>query len=189
MLATIEQFSASSKANSRNRLDTFNILTQNVFDSVTKLAELNLNVVKASLAESTVLTQQFLSVKDPQELFSLTAAHLAQQTPEKAISYGRQLASIASAMHDEFSKTTQAALAESHRNVVAAVEEAFKKVPTGSEPAALLVKSAFDNAAAGIELFTKGTQQAVGVLENHLANTANQASQAVKTTPRNAARA
>ena len=189
MLSTIEQFSATSKADSRNRLDMLNTLTQSAFDSVTKLAELNLGVVKASLAGSTVLMQQFLSIKDPQELFSLTTAHLARQTPEKAISYGRQAASIASAMQDEFSKTTQAALAESHRNVVAAVEEAFKKVPAGSEPAASLVKSAFDNAAAGIELLTKGTQQAVGVLENHLANTVNQASQAVKTTPRNAARA
>ena len=188
MLATIEQFSASSKADSRNRLDMFNTLTQSAFDSVTKLAELNLGVVKASLAESTVLTQQFLSVKDPQELFSLTAAHLAQQTPEKAISYGRQAASIASAMQDEFSKTTQAAMTESHRNAMAVIEEAFKKVPAGSEPAASLVKSVIDNTAAGIALFTKGTQQAVGMLEGHLTNTANQASQAVKTTPKNVAR-
>lgn len=186
MLSTIEQFSATSKASYLARLAIFNTLTQTAFDSVTKLVELNLSVAKASLAESTAFTQQLLSAKDPQEFSGLiTAAH---PTGEKVLSYGYQVASIASATQAEFNETTQATITETHHNVMALVEEVFKKAPAGSEPAVSLVKSAIDNASAGVELLNKGTQQAFGVLERHLTTTANQASQAAETTIKTAAR-
>jgi phasin family protein len=185
LLSTIEQFSATSKDNCQARLDMFSTLTQSAIDSVTKLVELNLGVAKASLAESTVFNQQLLSAKDPQEFFSLTAA---RTIGESVLSYGYHAASIASAMQTEFSKTTQATITETHSNVIALVDEVFKKAPAGSEPALSLVKSVFGNATAGVELLTKGTQQAFGVLEGHLMTTANQASQAAATTVKSAAR-
>ena len=187
MLSTIEQFSATSKSNYLARLAMFNTLTQTAFDSVTKLVELNLSVAKASLAESTAFTQQLLSAKDPQEFSGLIAAH-AQPSGEKVFSYGYQVASIVSATQAEFNETAQATITETHRNVMALVEEAFKKAPAGSEPAVSLVKSAIDNASAGVELLSKGTQQAFGVLERHLTTTANQAPQAAETSAKIAAR-
>jgi len=151
----------------------FNTLNQVAFDSVTKLIELNLSAVKASLAESTVFAQQLLSAKDPQEFFSLTAAH-ARPTGEKALSYGRHVASVATATQAEFNKTAQATITETHRNVTVFVEDVFKKAPAGAERAVSLVKSAIGHANAGVELLTKGTQQAVEVLDEQLTTAANQ---------------
>lgn len=161
LLSTIEQFSASSKSNCEARLAMFTALNQTAFDGVTKLVELNLGVMKASLAESTLLSQQLFSAKDPQEFFSLTAAY-AQPAGDKMLSYGQRLASIASAAQAEFSQATQATTTEAHSNVMAIVDEVLKKAPAGSEPAVSLVKSAIDHAAAGLGLLHKGTQQAFG---------------------------
>lgn len=178
MLSIIEQFSAASKSNCQARLDMFTALTQTAFDGVTKLVELNLNVVKASLAESAVLNQQLFSAKDPQEFFNLTATH-AQPVGEKMLSYGHRVASIASATQAEFSKATQATAAETQQNVMALAEEFFKKAPAGSEPVVLLAKSAIGNAATGLELLSKGAQQAFGALNGRTAATGTQASKAV----------
>lgn len=128
MLSIIQQFSATSKANGEARLAMLNTLTQSAFDSVAKLIELNVGVVKASLAESTVFTQQLLSAKDTQEFCSVAAAH-ARPASEKALAYGRHVAGIASATQAEFSKAAQATLTETQRNVTVLVEEALKKAP------------------------------------------------------------
>ena len=187
MLSIIEQFSATSKANSEARLAMFNTLSQVAFDSATKLVELNLSAAKASLAESTVLTQQLLSAKDPQEFFSLTAAH-ARPIGEKALSYGRHVASVATATQAEFNKATQATITETHGNLTALVDEVLKKAPAGAERAVSLVKSAISHANAGVGLLAKGSQQAVEVLDEHLTTAANQGSQAAETSPKSAAR-
>src|SRR5471030_2920389 len=95
MFTIPEQFSAASKANFDAQLAMLTSLTNKAFDGVEKIVELNLNAVKSSLEESAVVAKQLLSAKDAQEFFSLTGAK-AQPSAEKAIAYGRQLASIAS---------------------------------------------------------------------------------------------
>jgi phasin family protein len=62
---------------------------------VEKLVELNLQVVKSTLAESQENAQRALSVKDAQELLALQAG-LTQPVSEKALSYGRHVYEIVS---------------------------------------------------------------------------------------------
>lgn len=155
----------------------FSALNQAAFDSVTKLVELNLGVVKASLAESATLNQQFFCAKDPQEFFSLTAIH-AQPVGEKMLSYGQRVAGIASATQAEFSKAIQATTTETQHNVMALVDEVFRKAPAGTEQTVSLVKSAIGNATAGLGLLAKGTQQAFGVVNGHQPTAAKQGSKA-----------
>lgn len=163
MLSIFEQFSAASKSNCQARLAMFAALNQTAFESTSQLLELNLGVLKASLAESASLNQQLFSAKDPQEFFNLTASY-AQPAGEKMISYGHRVAAIFSATQAEFGKAIQATNTETRHNVMALVDEVLKKAPAGSEPAVSLVKSAIGNATAGMELLNKGTQQAFGVV-------------------------
>lgn len=78
-LLTPEQFAAAQKAN----FDALFGLTNKAFEGIEKLVELNLQVVKSTLAESQENAQRALSVKDAQELLALQAG-LAQPVCRKS---------------------------------------------------------------------------------------------------------
>jgi phasin family protein len=170
MFAIPEQFSAASKASFEAQLSLLTALTNKTFEGVEKIVDLNLNIAKASLEESNAAAKQFLSVKDAQEWLTLAAAQ-AQPNAEKALAYGRHLASIASGVQAEFTKAAEAQIAETSRKVLELVEEVSKNAPAGSENAVALLKTAIGNANAGYEQLTKTTKQAVETLEANL-NTA-----------------
>ena len=178
MFAVPEQFSAASKANLEAQLSMFSALTNKAFEGVEKMIDLNLNVAKASLEESNAAAKQFLAVKDPQEWLSLAASQ-AQPNAEKALAYGRHLATIASTVQAEFNKAAEAQIAETSRKVLELVEEVSKNAPAGSENAVALLKSAIGNANAGYEQLTKTTKQAVDAIETNLNNAVSQFGQVV----------
>lgn len=181
MFAIPEQFSVATKANFDAQLALMSALANKAFEGVEKVVDLNLNVVKASLEESTATTKQLLEAKDPQEFFSLTAAK-AQPNAEKAIAYSRHLASIATSTQAEFTKAAEAQIAETSRKVIALVDDVSKNAPAGSENAIALLKSAIGNANAGYEQLTKTTKQAVETLEGNLNTAVSQFSQAAEKT-------
>lgn len=82
-LLTPEQIAAAQKAN----IESLFGLTTKAFEGVEKLIELNLQVVKSTLAESQENVQRALSVKDAQELLALQAS-LTQPIAEKVLAYG-----------------------------------------------------------------------------------------------------
>jgi phasin family protein len=176
-----EQFSAATKANFEAQIAMLTALTNKTFESVEKIIDLNMNVAKASLEESTATAKQILSAKDPQEFFSLTAAQ-AQPSAEKAIAYGRHLANIASSAQAEFTKAAEEQIAETNRKVVALVEEVTKNAPAGSESAVAFVKSAIGNASAGFEQFSKTTKQAAETIEANMNTATSQFVQAAEKT-------
>jgi phasin family protein len=176
-----EQFSAATKTHFEAQLAILTNLTNKAFESVEKIIDLNLNVVKASMEESGVAAKQIMAAKDPQEFFSLSAAQ-AQPAAEKAIAYGRHLANIASTTQAEFTKAAEAQIADSNRKVMALVEEVSKNAPAGSENAIAMMKSAISNANASYEQLTKTTKQAVEALEGNLTNAVNQITQAAEKT-------
>lgn len=176
MFAIPEQFSAASKANFEAQLALITALTNKAFEGVEKVVDLNLNVAKASLEESNAAAKQFLAAKDAQEWLSLAAAQ-AQPNAEKALAYGRHLASIASGVQAEFTKAAEAQIAETSRKVLELVEEVSKNAPAGSENAVAIFKTAIGNANAGYEQLTKTTKQAVETIEANLNNAVSQFTQ------------
>src|SRR5947208_1237819 len=123
MPTIIEQIAATAKANYDARVALFTALTLSVCDGMSKLIELNLDVAKASLAESTAATRERLSAKDPRKPFGPASA---QPAVEKTLAYARQVASITLATQAEFSKTTEATIAEIRRNGAALMDEIAK---------------------------------------------------------------
>jgi phasin family protein len=188
MFTIPEQFSAATKANFEAQLALLTSLTNKTFESVEKLVDLNINAAKTSLEESTIAAKQILAAKDPQEFFSLTSAH-AQPNAEKALAYGRHLASIASSAQAEFTKAAEEQISETNRKVLSLIEDVTKNAPAGSENAVAILKSTIGNASAGYEQLTKTTKQAVEALEANFNTAVNQFSQAAeKATPRAAAK-
>lgn len=167
MFAIPEQFSNATKANLESQFALMSSLTSKTFESMEKLVELNINTARATLSESSSAARQLLAAKDPQEFFQLSAAQ-AQPNAEKALTYSRQLASIASGTGAEFSKAAEGQIVEANRKVIALVDEVSKNAPAGSETFVAAVKTAISNANAGYEQFSKTTKQAVEAIESNM---------------------
>lgn len=167
MFAIPEQFSNATKASLESQFALFSALTSKTFEGVEKLVELNISTARSTLEDSSTAARQLLSAKDPQEFFSLTASQ-AQPNAEKALSYSRQLASIATGTGAEFSKAAESQIVEANRKVISLVDEVSKNAPAGSESFVAAVKTAISNANAGYEQFSKTSKQAVEALESNM---------------------
>lgn len=179
MFAIPEQFSNATKANLESQFALLSSLTTKTFEGLEKLVDLNINAAKATLEETSATARQLLAVKDAQEFFSLTAAQ-AQPSAEKALSYSRQLASIAAGTGAEFSKAAEAQIVEANRKVIALVDEVSKNAPAGSENVVAAVKTAISNANAGYEQFSKTAKQAVEAMESNFNSAVSQFSQTAR---------
>jgi len=188
MFAIPEQFSNATKANLESQFALLSSLTSKTFESMEKLVELNINTARATLSDGSSSARQLLAAKDPQEFFQLSAAQ-AQPTAEKALTYSRQLASIASGTGAEFSKAAESQIVEANRKVIALVDEVSKNAPAGSETFVAAVKTAISNANAGYEQFSKTTKQAVEALESNMNAAISQYSNVAAKAPAAAANA
>ncbi|MFL6676583.1 MAG: TIGR01841 family phasin [Massilia sp.] len=179
MFAIPEQFSNATKANLESQFALLSSLTSKTFEGIEKLVDLNINAAKATLEESAAATRQLLTAKDAQEFFSLSAAQ-AQPTAEKALSYGRQLASIATGTGAEFTKVAENQIVETNRKVISLVDEVSKNAPAGSETFVAAVKTVISNANAGYEQFSKTTKQAAEAMESNMNSAVSQFAQAAR---------
>ncbi|HEY1043878.1 MAG TPA: phasin family protein [Telluria sp.] len=177
MFAIPEQFSNATKANFESQFAIFSTLASTAFEGVEKMVDLNIHAVKATLEDSAATARQLLAVKDPQEFFAVTTAQ-AQPAAEKAMSYTRQLASIAANTQAEFSKAAESQIAETNRKVVALVDEVTRNAPVGTESFVNAFKTSIGNAQAGYEQLSKTTKQAAETFENNVNAAVGQFSQA-----------
>ena len=183
-MLTAEQILAAHKAN----VETLFGLTTKAFEGVEKLVELNLQVAKATLAESAENTKAIMGVKDAQELLALQAS-LLQPSAEKAAAYSRHLYDIAQSTSSEFTKTAEAQLADMQKSLTTAVDGALKNAPAGSENAAALVKSAITAANNAYESVHKAAKQAADMAEANFTAVTNTAMKATQTAVKSAKRA
>lgn len=183
MSFTPEQVAAAHKAN----LETLFGLTTKAFEGVEKLVELNMQVVKTTLAENVDHAKKALSVRDAQELLALQVS-LIQPVAEKAVAYGRHVYEIATDTQSEFSRVAEAQLAESSRNVQTLVDNFAKNAPAGSESTVAIVKSAISAANNAYESVQKATKQAVEIAESNFQAAASAATNAAQQASATAAR-
>ena len=179
MTTTPEQFIAATKANLEAQFASLTALNKKAFEGLEQIVALNVNAAKASLEEGTATAKQLISAKDPQEFFNLTSAQV-QPAAEKALAYGRHLATITSATQQEFSKAVEAHIADTNAKVVALIDEVTKNAPAGSEQAVTALKTVVGNVNAGYEQLAKTTKQAVQTLEENLNKATQQFTQAAE---------
>ncbi|OAI63727.1 Phasin (PHA-granule associated protein) [Ralstonia solanacearum] len=172
-MLTQEQIAAAQKAN----LETFFGLTNKAFEGVEKLVELNLQVVKATLAENVEHSKKALSAKDAQELLAVHTAAV-QPLAEKVLAYNRHLYEIFSDTQTKFGKVAETQIAENGRKLQALIDNVSKNAPAGSESAVALVKSALSAANNAYDSVQKATKQAVELAESNFHAAANAASKA-----------
>lgn len=94
MSTLTEQFSAARKSQVEAQLNFFQNFSARAVESAGKIAALNMATTRALVAKTESDFLQLLTVKDPRDLFALSAQ--TQSGFETLLAYGRALAGIAS---------------------------------------------------------------------------------------------
>jgi phasin family protein len=132
-----DQFAVAQKANLANLF----ALTNSVFAAFEKMAELNLQAAKSTLAENQDHIQALVAGKDLREVLGVQGG-VAQPAAVKAMSYARHLQEIVSSTQAEFAKVVQAQYVQNNGNVQAFVDHFVKHAPAGTEAATAMLQAA-----------------------------------------------
>src|ERR1700737_2423418 len=168
-----EQLVATQQSN----VATLYALTNQAFQGIQRLVELNLQVAKSALAEGEENWQEALSGKTPVELLARPASS-TQQVVEKVLSHSRHLYDIVSGTQAEFAKVAQAQYEQHRRNTQMVVDNLVKNAPAGTEVTTAVLKSAFSTASTACETARKAAEQAFDVAKGNFAAAAAAASKA-----------
>ncbi|WP_454743452.1 phasin family protein [Cupriavidus necator] len=179
-----EQFAAAQAAG----LDILAGLTSKTLDGLQKVAELNLQTMKSTLAEAQDNARKAFSAKDPGELLALQAS-LMQPAAEKAQVYSRQLFEIAEATRADFAKVAEAQNEENKRMMQEFIDGITKGAPNGSEAAMAAWKSALATTTSLFEAMQQTATRAVEVAGSNPNIATTAASNAAQQATAQAARA
>jgi phasin family protein len=183
MFSSATQLSNATKATIDSHLAAMNEFATKALTTVAEVAELNMATAKASLEHVSAAAQQVLAAKDAQEVLHLASSQ-AQPSAEKALAYGRQLASIASKTHTELANATEAQVAETSRQVNKLIDDLSKAAPAGSEKAIEMLKASVANTHAAYEQLTKATKHAIETIEESINETTKHLNKTTEKTSR-----
>ena len=146
----IDQFAAANEA----AIDQFNQFAKLSLANFEKFTQLGLAATRENVEQATAHAQALASAKDVHEVIALNSAAL-EPVMKRAYAYSRSAYDSAAAANNEVKRALEQKSAEFNRAAVAALEEAFKYAPAGSETlvsnvknALVAAQSAYDNVAA-----------------------------------------
>ncbi|WP_168787567.1 phasin family protein [Paraburkholderia aromaticivorans] len=177
---TPEPLVAAQKAG----LETTFALLNKAFEGIEKLAGLNVQAVKSTLAENQEMVVKALSAREPHELFSQPTSQ-AQPAVEKAQSYWRHVYEILSGTQADFAALAEAQYKQFQSDAQGFIDGLAKNAPPGSENTVTAWKSFFatasETANLAYETAAKAARQAVETAESnvHAASSAKRSRQAV----------
>jgi phasin family protein len=133
----IDQLTAANEA----AINQFTYFAQLSLANVERFTELGLGAARESVAQATAHAQSLAGAKDVQEVIALNSAAL-EPVMKRAYAYSRTAYETAAETNDEVKRVFEKQTAELNRAAVAALEEAFKYAPAGSESVVDNVKTA-----------------------------------------------
>ena len=149
MLTIPEQVSATIKAHAEAQHAIASTLSDKLNERIEELTRLNMDVVKATLAESMVFAKELLDAKNSQDFFSISAAH-NQREMQSATYYANEAMRIASATKDACNKAMAENIAEASRHGSGLLTEFTKNIPSNAEQVLDIVKSTWQSSSEAI---------------------------------------
>jgi len=134
----IDQFTAANEA----AIDQYAKFAQMQLANLEKFAQLGLGAARENLEQATAHAQAIAGAKDVHEFIAINSAAL-EPVMKRAYSFSRTAYEAAAETNDEVKRSLEKQAAEYNRAAVAALEEAFKYAPAGSESVVENVKTAF----------------------------------------------
>jgi phasin family protein len=133
----IDQFSAANEA----AINQFAYFAQLSLANVERFAELSLGAARDSIEQAAAQAQALAGAKDVHEVIALSSAAV-EPAMKRAYAYSRTAYETATETQGEVKRVFEKQTAEFNRAAVAALEEAFKYAPAGSEGVVENVKTA-----------------------------------------------
>jgi phasin family protein len=155
-----EQVAAAQKQNVETLIELAGITAS----GAERLLELNLKTAKATLADAIKGAQALADAKDIQSVATLGSTW-AQPTAEKAATYFKTAYGVLAETQAELTKLFEQRAAELNKTFVAALDQAAKNAPAGSDVAVAAVKSAMAAANQAYDAFSKASKQVTEVAE------------------------
>lgn len=137
----IDQFTAANEA----AINQFNYLAELSLANAERFAQLGLGAARDAVEQATAHAQSLAGAKDVTEVIALNSAAV-EPVIKRAYTYSRTVYETAAETNAEVKKLIEKQAAEFNRAAVAALEEAFKYAPAGSESVVANVKTAFATA-------------------------------------------
>lgn len=164
MFATPEKLSAAASAS----VETFLSATSIALASAERLCALNLNTARSTLEEFAANLNTVLAATDAQAITEI-AGSMSQGAVEKSAAYARNVYEILRQTQDDLSKTVEAQFVEFNKSASAALDEAAKNAPQGSEVTLSAMKSVLAAASSAYDSVSKATKQAVDMASANVA--------------------
>jgi phasin family protein len=139
----IDTFTAANEA----AIEQFTQLAQLSLANAQRFAEIGLGAARESVEQAAAHAQSLAGAKDVHEVIALNSAAL-EPVMKRAYAYSRTAYETAADANAEVKKAFEKQSVEFNRAATAALEEAFKYAPTGSESMVENMKSAVAAAQA-----------------------------------------
>jgi phasin family protein len=170
MFQTPEQLIQIQKAS----VESTQAATLKSLEGFEKLAELNLQAVKASIDEASEQFRALFDVKDPQA-FAELAQSSVQPTAEKLAAYSKHVYDITNETGTGIASIYEKQFAEASKLFQSAVDQLAKNAPVGSEGIVTFVRQALTAANSAADQVTAATKQAVELAESNFSAAAAKA--------------
>ncbi len=156
----IDQFTAANEA----AIDQFTHFAQLSLANLERFTQLGLGTARENVAQATAHAQALAGAKDVHEVIALNSAAL-EPVMKRAYAYSRTAYETAAETNEEVKRVLEVQAAEYNRAALAALEEAFKYAPAGSETLVDNVKTAFAAAQSAYSNLASINKQVYATVE------------------------
>lgn len=161
--------------------ETCAAVTTTLVDVFERIVALNLNTARELMGDGTASMHALMNVKNPGDLVALQSAS-AQPAAEKLLAYGRDCYDIVAQGFEGIVKPFELQFSQVNKFIGAALENAAKSAPAGSDVALAAVQSAIAAANSSYDSVSKATRRVVEMAEANLTATSTAAVKAAGST-------
>ena len=174
-----EQFSDLSKTT----IDAAMKFAHASFGNVERMIALNVEATKVGLGETAKNVKAFSTIKDAQELNSLSTK-TAETGVEFLMGYSKNFYEISSAAQAQYTALVEARVNEFQQSVTETLDKVSKSAPAGSDVAISALKSGIAASNAAMDNFSKATKQMTSFAETAYKQASETATAATKAAPK-----
>ena len=173
----IDQFAAANEA----AIEQFAYFAKLSLGNIEKFTELGLGAARESVTQATRHAQSLAGARDVNEALAINSAAV-EPALKRAYAYSRTAYETAAASNDEVKKVFEQNTAQLNKAAIAALEEALKYAPAGSESVVGNLKTAIAAAQSAYNNMTSINKQIYDTVEQNVATAQATATRSVKKT-------
>ncbi len=173
----IDQFAAANEA----AIEQFAYFAKLSLGNIEKFTELGLGAARESVTQATRHAQSLAGARDVNEAFAINSAAV-EPALKRAYAYSRTAYETAAASNDEVKKVLEQNTAQLNKAAIAALEEALKYAPAGSETVVGNLKTAIAAAQSAYNNMTSINKQLYDTVEQNVATAQAVATRTAKKT-------